>query len=138
MSNTNKASKNSQKKEKIFHYLKLGLFKKDAALMAGISEKTLYRWLAEDDSFDSRVEASILEYKQALIKILNIHAVKNGMLALKILETRWPKEWAVKKMSLEDSQQDDSIHKLVETIDKIYKEEVKNQDFEKEQESLFA
>lgn len=79
-------------KKSICTYLRQGMFKKDAAIMAGISEKTLYRWVEEDDSFDSQVEANILKYKQSLIKVMTQQAKKNGMLALKILQARWPKE----------------------------------------------
>ncbi|EKD91006.1 MAG: hypothetical protein ACD_30C00052G0024 [uncultured bacterium] len=85
--------KNKKTKINICNYLRGGLYKKDAAIMAGISEKTFYRWVEEDDSFDSQVEASILEYKHSLIQTLNLNAEKNGMLALQILKIRWPKEW---------------------------------------------
>lgn len=81
-------------KEDICTNLKQGLFKKDAARMAGISEDTYLRWYKEDAGFADKVEASILEYKQSLIKNLNIQAEKNGMLALKILQWRFPKDWA--------------------------------------------
>jgi len=81
-------------KENICSYLKEGLFKKDSAIMAGISEATLYRWLEEDESFKSRVEASILEYKRTLIKNMTVCAEKDGRLALEVLKRRFPKEWS--------------------------------------------
>ena len=77
-------SKQEKIKQKILDYLEQGAYKKDAALMSGISEKTFYRWLEEDDSFDSRVEASILCYKYSLIKTLNFQAKNNGTLPFKI------------------------------------------------------
>ncbi len=81
------------KKKMLNDYLRQGMSKKDAAVMSGISEATLYRWLQEDESFESRVEASILEYKHTLVKNVNISAEKDGRLALEVLKRRYPKEW---------------------------------------------
>jgi transposase len=81
-----------QKKNMIYDYLRQGMSKKDAAIMSGISEATFYRWL-EDESFESRVEASILEYKHTLVKNVNISTEKDGRLALEVLKRRYPKEW---------------------------------------------
>jgi hypothetical protein len=61
--------------------------------MAGISEATFYRWIEEDESFESLVEASILDYKHTLVKNLTDNAVKDGRLALEVLKRRFPKEW---------------------------------------------
>lgn len=98
-------------------HLRQGLDKKGAAKLAGISEKTFYRWVAENDSFGSRVEANILEYRHSLVKTINTHAIKNGMIALKILETRWPKDWKVPKNTRHDKSEDDrSIEKIVEAL----------------------
>lgn len=58
-------------RDRICKYIKQGMFKKDAAVMAGISEATFYRWLDEDESFKSQVQANILKYKHSLIKIVN-------------------------------------------------------------------
>jgi len=71
-------------------YLENGMNKKDAAAMVGIGETTLYRWMKENGSFGSRVEASVLTYKQKLIQTMNISAVDDGRLALEILARRWP------------------------------------------------
>jgi len=89
--------KNERVRNNICEYLKEGSFKKDAAKMSGINESTLYRWMQKDASFASQVEANILEFKYSLIKNMNKYAMKNGMFALKILERRWPKEWAAPK-----------------------------------------
>lgn len=84
---------NDTVKDNICNFLKEGLYKKDAALMAGIDESTLYRWIKEDASFASRVEATILEYKHSLIKNLTKHAENNAGVALQILRIRWPNDW---------------------------------------------
>lgn len=85
--------KKEETKNKIYEYLKEGMFKKDAAIMAGISEATFYRWVEEDESFESHIEASILEFKHSLMKNVNASAVKDGRLALEVLKRRFPKEW---------------------------------------------
>jgi transposase len=95
---------NNDTKQAICNSLKEGMFKKDAALLAGISEATLYRWIEEDESFDSRVEASVLEYKRTLIRNVTICAEKDGRLALEVLKRRFPKEWGDKINMLERSQ----------------------------------
>jgi len=87
--------KKEETKRTICVNLAEGMSKKDSAIMAGISEKTFYRWVAEDDSFDSQVEAKILEYKQKIIQSVTLNAFKNGSIGLEILRRRWPKEWNV-------------------------------------------
>lgn len=79
----------------ICKYLEDGMWFKDACILSGISEETGHRWKREDDSFDSRVEASIINYKSKMIKLVNLGAVKDGRHALEVLRTRWPKEWNV-------------------------------------------
>lgn len=107
-------------KENICNYLKEGMFKKDSALMAGISEATLYRWLDDDESFKSRVEASILEYKHTLIKNVNLATVKDGKLALEVLRRRFPKEWDGYAVKEEISEK----RLVVELLQKVYEEEL--------------
>ncbi len=89
------AIQNDGIKARILEYLKDGVSKKDSAVLSGISEATLYRWVEEDDSFKSQIEASILEYKHTLVKNLVANAEKDGRLALEILSRRYPNEWGV-------------------------------------------
>ncbi len=120
----NRNSKKEIIKEAVCANLRQGMIKKDAAKIAGISEKTFYRWVAEDDSFDSRVEANIIDYKQTLIKLINFHAMKNGMIALKILETRFPHEWGKPRIGVQRSAEgNNDIRKLAEIIDSIVADE---------------
>ncbi len=67
-------------KELIYKHLQEGMFKKDAANLAGIDESSFYRWIKADASFASRVQISILKYKRNLIQAVNHGAVKNGSL----------------------------------------------------------
>jgi len=106
-------------KNNIYNYLKEGLFKKDAAVMAGISEATFYRWIEEDESFKSRVEASIIEYKHSLIKNINACAVKDGKLALEILRRRFPKEWDGKLYTEEKEGYEGSTKQVADLLQKI-------------------
>lgn len=80
-------------KDNICNLLKEGLFKKDAAIMAGISEATLYRWIEEDESFKSRVQASLIEYKRKLFNIVTKCSETDGRLALELLKRRFPNDW---------------------------------------------
>lgn len=108
-------------KNNICANLKEGMFKKDAARMAGISEDTYLRWYKEDADFAERVEASILEYKQSLIKNLNLQAEKNGMLALKILQWRFPKDWAEPQRE-EREEHEVSIKRIADMMDAMMHE----------------
>jgi transposase len=108
-----------EEKNRIYDSLKQGMSKKDSAILAGISEATFYRWIEEDESFKSRVEASILEYKQTLIKNVNLAAVKDGKLALEVLKRRFPKEWDG-SLYKEDSGERGQV---VALLQKVYLEE---------------
>ena len=112
-------SENIDIKENIFNYLRQGMFKKDASVMAGISEATFYRWIEDDESFKSRVEASILLYKRSLIENMNTYAEKNGMLALKILQLRWPNEWGDHSITENSKEGETSSEKIAELLLKI-------------------
>lgn len=124
-------------KNNIHKYLKEGLFKKDAAVLAGISEATFYRWLDDDESFKSQVEANIAEYKLSLIKTVNTAAIKNGKLALEVLQKRWPKDWIEEKDEKWRNDEAELIADLMQTIfdmerkiNELKKEKSINQDEE--------
>lgn len=109
-------------KQRIYNYLKEGMFKKDAAIMAGISEATLYRWLEEDESFKSRVEAGILEYKHSLVKIINTCADKDGRLVLEVLSRRFPSEWGVNANLGSNNDSDKATREIADLLQNMYAE----------------
>jgi len=110
-------------KENICNYIREGMFKKDSAIMAGISEATFYRWIEEDESFESLVEASVMEYKRTLIKNITNCAEKDGRLALEVLKRRYPKEWGDNATTLTNSQDLSKERKNVaELLEKIYRQ----------------
>ena len=80
-------------KERIYQYLENGLFFRDACIVSGIDESTGHRWKQKDASFASRVEASISKYAEKLIRCINAQATRDGRLALRILQARFPEEW---------------------------------------------
>lgn len=80
-------------KQDICDLIEEGMWQRDAAILAGIDEATLYRWIEKDASFASQVEKSNLKYKQKLIKVVNIGSIQKPEIAVKILEKRWAKEW---------------------------------------------
>ena len=107
--------KNELVKNEICRLLEEGTWFKDACVLSGISEESGHRWRREDNSFDSRVEASVLRYKQKLIAVITIGSVKNPNLALEILKTRWSQEWnSVKKIEIVDPQKElERIHDMI-------------------------
>lgn len=106
-------------KNKICEYIKAGMHRKDAAVMAGISEATFYRWIESDESFKSRIEASLLEYKHSLIKCVNTCAIKDGRLALEVLKRRFPNEWGENSGFEETNVIREGMDELVEKLDAI-------------------
>lgn len=80
-------------KEDICVLLREGMYKKDAARLAGVSEDTYLRWYKEDADFADKVEVNIVSYKRSLIRKVTVCAETNGKLALEILRIRWPQEW---------------------------------------------
>lgn len=80
-------------KDSICDLIEEGMWQRDAAILSGIDEATLYRWMDADASFASRVEQSNLKYKQKLIKVVNVGSIQKPEIAVKILEKRWAKEW---------------------------------------------
>lgn len=109
-----KDQKQEEIKNIIQGYLIEGMSKKDAARMAGISEATFYRWIEEDESFESRIEASILEYKRSLIKIVNACAEKDGRLALELFKRRFPEDNGIR-----DAERERGIKSIEEIMDNI-------------------
>ena len=87
--------------KKICKLVSEGMTQKDAAILSGISETTFYEWIKEEvgdaeadiRSFRSRVEASLIEYKQKIVQIVSVASVKDGKLALAILERRFSEDW---------------------------------------------
>lgn len=112
-------SKKEKVKLGIYDYLKGGMSKKDSAVMSGISEATFYRWIDEDESFESLVEANILKYKQTLIQNINRAAEKDGRLALEVLTRRFPNEWNPNRVYDRDSDEE-SIQKIADLLQRQY------------------
>ncbi len=112
-----KDQKNTIIEDRICAYLKEGMYKKDAAVMAGVNESTLYRWIEANASFASQVEASILEYKHSLIQNINTQAKTDGRLALEILKRRFPKD-----LDGEDKDDSRSLDRIADMMDKILAE----------------
>lgn len=113
---------NEETKTAICNYIEDGMYKKDASVMAGISEATLYRWLETDESFKSRVEASVLRYKHTLIKNINTCAVKDGRLSLEVLKRRFPKEWDGISNVDEKLEYEGSTRQVADLLQKIFQE----------------
>lgn len=109
-------------KTRIYVCLTEGMSKKDAALVSGISESTLYRWFEEDESFKSQVEASILEYKRRLINNVTTCAEKDGRLALEVLKRKFPNEWGDNAYTLINTH---ALERegVVAVLNKVYAEE---------------
>lgn len=109
-----KDQRNTIIEDAICAYLKEGMYKKDAAIMAGIDESTLYRWIEADASFASRVEASILEYKHSLVQNINTQAKIDGRLALELLKRRFPNDNSEEKNDMRAS-----MDRIVDAMDRL-------------------
>lgn len=126
------SEKNSTTKNIICKYLKEGMSKKDSVVLSGISEPTLYRWIDEDESFKSQVEASILEYKHELIKNLVTSTSKDGRLALEILSRRYPQDWGANAGMLQKTEEN---RKETENIAELYQKIISGEFFDNSEES---
>lgn len=82
-------------KDNICKYLEDGMYKKDAAVFAGIDKATFYRWVADDATFATRVEASILKYKHGLINMVTLGTLKTPRVGVDMLRMRWPKDYSL-------------------------------------------
>lgn len=103
------------KKVKIIAYLTQGLHFKEACLNAGVDPSTGHRWKQKDATFATQVEAGIIEYKWRLIQCVNAAAIKNGKIALKMLQLRFPNEWDPKRRYLVYNPQEElhRIHSMI-------------------------
>lgn len=128
-------SKQEKIKKRIYTLLREGLFKKDAAVMAGISEATYFRWIKEDESFESQVESSIVKYKYSLIKNITICSQKDGKLALEILRQRFPSEWGVNATTEDHSPHQCPTQEVADTLQAILKGRDYDEDIEDTQQN---
>ena len=83
--------------ERILLSLRVGNFLKVAAASAGISEATLYRWLADPRplyrAFRAAVRKAIAEGEVLLVGRIAQAAPKSPGVALRLLERRHPQRW---------------------------------------------
>jgi hypothetical protein len=126
-------NKQQQIKRRIYNYLKQGLCKRDSALMSGISEATYFRWIKEDESFESQVESSILKYKYSLIKNITKCSQKDGKLALDILS---PSEWGVNATTEDHTPRQCPTQEVADTLQAILRG--RDEDDEDKQEIISA
>ena len=122
MGKYNEATVNS-----ICNYIEEGMPQKDGAVLSGIDESTFYRWMEKHASFASKVEASLLKYKEKLIKVVNVNSVKDGKLALEVLARRWPAEFS-SKQTIEVINPQLELDKIKELIDEKHGNEKHNKD----------
>ena len=93
--------------------IKIGHTQKDAAMLAGLSETTFYRWLSKKEEenplskkerreFRESLKRSHKPYKDNLLKVLHgaVTAKKDARTTLEILARRFPAEWG-EKLKLE-------------------------------------
>jgi hypothetical protein len=107
-----------EKVQEILKMLENGITQKDAAVLAGITERTWHRWKQENVSIVSRVEASILKYKQSLIQIVNVGCLKDPKLALELLARKYPNEYGTKQQ-VELIDPEAQIQRMMNIIDGV-------------------
>ena len=97
------ADKNDKNKDEIIEFKKL-------------NEKKI---LCE--SFESRVEAGIIKYKEKLINTLNMGSVKDFRAGLAILRVRFPAEWNVVKRIEHSGKIETNTKEIAELLQEIYR-----------------
>lgn len=104
-------------KNKILTALRLAHTYDDAAILAGVDPRTLYRWLergrkanrGEFYDFCQEVERAVVEGKALLVARVHNGSRSRPELALKILARRWPKEWGPSaKLEVEATEKPDA------------------------------
>lgn len=110
---------------KICGMIEEGMTQRDAAILSGGSEASLYRWIkekktveidGETKSFKSLLEASLLRYKQKLVQVVNIGSLKDPKVALEMLARRFPDEYGAKqKVEIIDPQRE--INRMMNIIE---------------------
>lgn len=80
--------------EIILNAISEGLTQRDASILAGISEDTLCLWKRKDSDFSEQIRQKEIEYKRRLLRIVNKGAEKDWRASLKILERKYPNEYA--------------------------------------------
>jgi hypothetical protein len=72
------------------------------------------------ESFESRVEAGIIKYKEKLITTLNIGSLKDYRAALAILKARFPAEWNVVKRIEHSGGIETNTKEIAELLQQVY------------------
>ena len=87
-------------RNEIKNNLENGILEEDVGQLSGSSKSTYFRWKKEVKGFDEFCEKAILTYKKKLINAVNLGTIKDGKLALEMLERRWPDQWKGKTVNL--------------------------------------
>lgn len=108
--------------QKICELIQIGNSKKDAALLCGITRRTLEYWLqkAQDEesgpyaAFAEALEQAQATFKQTQIEIITSAAGKQWQAAAWLLERRFPREWGRREsisaeISTESSKENNDI-----------------------------
>ena len=73
------------------------------------------------ESFESRVEAGIIRYKEKLINTLNMGSIKDFRAGLAILRVRFPAEWNVVKRIEHSGKVETNTKEIAELLQAIYR-----------------
>ena len=73
------------------------------------------------ESFESRVEAGVIRYKEKLITTLNMGSLKDYRAALAILKVRFPAEWNVVKRVEHSGSIETNTKEIAELLQKVYR-----------------
>jgi len=117
--------KTPETKNAILESIRLGLKEKDAALLAGISPRTLQRWKKEDDAFVAEMDKKRMENKSFSIGIIQTKAKDSWQAAAWWLERNYPEEYALKTKAEVDVRHS-TIVELIEDVDQHIKAENSN------------
>mgnify|MGYP003146120346 CR=1 FL=1 len=102
-----------------------GLNNKDAAIMAGISEATLYNKKNEDDAFAQKMIQAKIAYKLHHLNIIKKKAKENWVASAWILERQFKEEFG-KETKIEHTLQPFTHIQIEEKFDEYEEIETKN------------
>jgi len=95
--------KTPEARAKILECLRAGHTRKASAQQAGMSHKTLWQWMRDDEELRKDVKKAESESSGALLEMLRVHATQTWQTAAWLLERRDP-EWRHPDTKLREKQ----------------------------------
>ncbi len=99
--------------EKICANLEAGYTQANAAILAGISEETFYKWKNEKPEFSESLKKALAAFEQENLDIIKAARAKTWMAAAWILERRFRDDYSLPKGTYIQDNTDKKITKVL-------------------------